>query len=114
MDELETHGQTRLVSRHIPCAFSIVAVSDLPEFQIDPISYVGKDAEKKFVSTLERIRDRFHNKFVCSKRMIFAEKEREVHDAQHKCFSCGGEFTPDHRQGHKVRDHCHFTGTYRG
>ena len=30
----ERYGQTRLVSKHIPAAYSVVVVSDLPEFQM--------------------------------------------------------------------------------
>ena len=113
----ETHGKTKLESKHIPCAYSIVVVSDLPEFQIRPISYVGKNGEiveKRFVKDLEDIRDKFHNKFAHSKKMIFGTEERAKYDSEKKCFACGEEFTFGHEKGHKVRDHCHFTGKFRG
>ena len=42
------------------------------------------------------------------KKMIFGEKER--FDKEAKCWICNGEFDDDV----KVRDHCHFTGRYRG
>ena len=42
--------------------------------------------------------------------MIF-EKERFYKET--KCWICNGEFNDDVKNG-KVRDHCHFTGRYRG
>ena len=110
----ETHGQTKLISKHIPCAYSIVVVSDLPNFQMEPISYVGENAERKFVKDLEDIRDKFHNKFARSRKMIFGSEERAKYDLQKECFACGEEFTFNHEKGCKVRDHCHFTGKFRG
>ena len=44
------------------------------------------------------------------KKMIFREKEKEQFDKATKCWICNGEFEDDA----KVRDHCHFTGRYRG
>ena len=44
------------------------------------------------------------------KKMIFGKKEKERFDTETKCWICNGEFDGDV----KVRDHCHFTGRYRG
>ena len=44
------------------------------------------------------------------KKMIFGEKEKERFDKETKCWICNEEF----EDGVKVRDHCHFTGRYRG
>ena len=44
------------------------------------------------------------------KNMIFGEKEKERFDKETKCCICNGEFDCNV----KVRDHCHFTGRYRG
>ena len=97
----ETHGQTKLISKHIPCAYSIVVVSDLPNFQTEPISYVGENAERKFVKDLENIRDKFHNKFARSRKMIFGSEERAKYDLQKECFACGEEFTFNHEKDAK-------------
>ena len=43
-------------------------------------------------------------------KMIFGEKEKEQFDKETKCWICKEEFEDDV----KVRDHCHFTGRYRG
>ena len=46
------------------------------------------------------------------KKMIFGEKEKEQFNKATKCWICKGEFKDD--KDYKVRDHCHFTGKYRG
>ena len=46
------------------------------------------------------------------KEIIMTEKDKEdfVENAT-TCFICGNDFKPEDK---KVRDHCHFTGAYRG
>ena len=41
--------------------------------------------------------------------IIFGKKEAEQYNKETKCWICKGELNND-----KVRDHCHFTGRYRG
>ena len=41
--------------------------------------------------------------------MVFGKKEEERFYEETKCWICNEEFNDD-----KVRDHCHFTGRYRG
>ena len=42
--------------------------------------------------------------------MIFTEEDEQVHRATNTCFICQEHMPPNQ----KVRDHCHFTGKYRG
>ena len=44
------------------------------------------------------------------KKMIFEKEEKERFHKETKCWICNGKFDEDV----KVRDHCHFTGRYRG
>ena len=41
--------------------------------------------------------------------MIFDNDARRLHESLTKCYACGDELGDD-----KVRDHCHYTGKYRG
>ena len=43
--------------------------------------------------------------------MVFGKEEKEQFDKQTKCWMCNEEFND---KDVKVRDHCHFTGRYRG
>ena len=45
--------------------------------------------------------------------MIFGKEEAERFNKETKCWICNGKFTGDVKNC-KVRDHCHFTGRYRG
>ena len=44
--------------------------------------------------------------------MIFGKEEAERFNKETKCWMCKKEFNDD--KDFKVRDHCHFTGRYRG
>ena len=70
----EMHGQTLLKDEHIPVAFGMVVISDIPGFQPRPVKYHGPDAQKVFVRELESFRDRFYEKFRVLRKMIFGEK----------------------------------------
>ena len=48
------------------------------------------------------------------KKMIIKDKEREQYKKETRCWICKGEFDNDDKNNKKVRDHCHFTGRYRG
>jgi len=41
--------------------------------------------------------------------MIFTAVEEEIFNSSTSCHICGGQLGED-----KVRDHCHFTGKFRG
>ena len=43
------------------------------------------------------------------KKMIIKKQEQQQYEKETKCWICKGELNND-----KVRDHCHFTGRYRG
>ena len=45
------------------------------------------------------------------KKMIFGKEEKERFEKETKCWMCNEEFN---YEDVKVRDHCHFTGRYRG
>ena len=42
--------------------------------------------------------------------MIFTEEDEQVHGATNTCFICQEHMSPNDKE----RDHCHFTGKYRG
>ena len=72
---------------------------------------MGDDAAEKFVEILEE--DIIEITSIPEKKMIFGKEEKERFDKETKCWICNGDFDDDVKNG-KVRDHCHFTGRYRG
>ena len=70
------------------------------------------NAAQVFVKMLEE-----DIKMICNipmKKMIFGEKERKQYEKENICWICKEEFNNDDFKNIKVRDHCHFTGKYRG
>ena len=70
---------------------------------------MGEDAAQKFVEMLEG--DIREITSIPYKKMIFGKEERERFDKETKCWICNEKFIINDV---KVRDHCHFTGRYRG
>ena len=66
------------------------------------------DAEDVFVKWLEEDVKEIANKK--PKKMVITKEEEEQFDKASDCWICGEELKNDK----KVRDHCHYTGRYRG
>ena len=41
-------------------------------------------------------------------------EEKIYHNKQKICYICKKEFSNNEKKNYKVRDHCHYTGKYRG
>ena len=75
--------------------------------------YRGKDCMKKFCKDLKEHATRIidHEK----KKIIPLTKEEKInYNVQKVCYICKKEFDTIDKKHHKVRDHCHYTGKYRG
>lgn len=111
-------GKTELYQVHKPSAFCIYVVSRVDGFEMDPITYVCEDENddvgKVFTEELERITKGIYERFKESKAMIFDEEAKKLHDSQNECYACGERFDNKSKEYCKVRDHCHYTGKYRG
>ena len=48
--------------------------------------------------------------------MPLAKEEKKMHCRQNKCYISKKRFSTDdnNQKYHKVKDHCHYTGKYRG
>ena len=66
-----------------------------------------KDAMDVFIQWLEEDVKAIAN--IKPKKMIFTEEDKKRHNESNECWICGELLKDD-----KVRDHCHYTGRYRG
>ena len=109
----ETYGDTKLYQRHVPSAFCMYVVSRIEGFSMDPTTYVrrGEDdrVDKVLVERLEEVTKQIYETFKTPRLMIFDEAAKKLYESTNECYACGEEFQDD-----KVRDHCHYTGKYRG
>ena len=103
---------TEKIQEHKPISFAFHLVSD--HWKPKPIAYRARrddeDVAKKFVEILSWfVVDLYEN--TQPQPIEFAKEEREQFTAATHCFICDKVFE---KQKDKVRDHCHFTGKYRG
>ena len=100
---------TKQYQKHEPTSFCYyIKCFDDKVYEPKLESYTGKDAAQKFVEMLEKDIREITN--IPEKKMIFGKEEKEPFDKETKCWISEEEFENDD----KVRDHCHFTGRYRG
>ena len=96
---------------HKPCGYMLNVVSRIDN-TCQPYLYRGEDCMKQFVEKLTEIKKDIFEKMNMIKPMddLTNEQKLEFRLASN-CSICGKKFEPDDE---KVRDHCHFTGKYRG
>ena len=66
---------------------------------------------KKFVDMLEEETHDIYNRFKFGKPIEMSSRDIENYEKATVCYACKTEFTTDN---HKVKDHCHYNGAYRG
>ena len=99
--------------KHEPSGFCFYA-EGITGRSIKPIIYTktseDEDVAKVFVEKLTELTKGIYNDFYRrSKPLVMNPKTQKAFDAAVKCHICSKELGID-----KVRDHCHFTGEYRG
>ena len=68
---------------------------------------------KKFCKDLKEHATRIIN-YEKKKIIPLTREEKINHNDQQICYMCKNEFDKSDKKHHKVRDHCHYTGKYRG
>ena len=103
-----TKKYTQKYQKHEPISFSYyIKCFDDNVFNEEPRTYTGIDAMQKFVEWLEEDVKNIAN--IPSVDTIFEKEEVDRFNKASKCWICEKELSED-----KVRDHCHYTGKYRG
>ena len=77
----------------------------------EPFLYRGEDCMDVFVKNMVEAKDKIVDRMKENKEIIFNANNRRDFMTATKCFFCGEDFQDGDV---KVRDHCHFTGRYRG
>ena len=108
-----TDENIKTYKEHTPCGFMLNMVNSVDGSNYEYL-YRGSDAVDVFAIKLMRDKMKEH-KEIC----MPDENKKDFTNATH-CFICGDAFRYDYRNEQeaekykKVRDHCHFTGKYRG
>ena len=103
-------SSTTKISKHTPSGFSLFTYCSFDKTKKKPDYYRGKDCMKVFCKILKEHVERII--YWEKKEMIpLTDEENRSYENQKLCHVCRKLFTKDDK---KVKDHCHFTGKYRG
>ena len=108
-------SSTNKINKHTPSGYSLFThcLFDITKNKLD--YYRGEDCMKKFCLDLREHATKIIN--YEKKEMIpLTKKEEKNHNKQKVCHICRKEFNTDDSdiKYHEVKDHCHYTGKYRG
>ena len=106
---------TEKEATHRPSGYSLVTCSSFDKSNNEHKYYRRKDFMKIFCKDQKDQAKKIIN--YEKKGMIpLTEKEKESYENHKICHICEKEFSTDNKDKkyHKVRDHCHYTGKYRG
>ena len=100
--------------KHEPSGFCFYAKSIVPKINIKPIIYTktfeDEDIAKVFVEKLTELTKGIYNDFYLRpKPLKLTRSEQKSFEEATICHICSKKLEKD-----EVRDHCHFTGKYRG
>ena len=106
---------TKKCQEHKPSSFCYnIKCFDDKGYSQKPVKYTmeseEEDVAQKFVDMLDKDVKSIYKIFGKPKKMIFGGNEKIEFENATKCWLCNGEFGDEK----KVRDHCHFTGKFRG
>ena len=106
-------SSTTKINKHTPSGYSIFTSCSFDESKNKLNCYRGKDCMKKFCKDLKEHATRIINHE--KKKIIPLTKEEKInYNDQKVCYICKKEFDTIDKKHHKVRDHCHYMGKYRG
>ena len=104
--------------KHEPSGFCLYIKGIVPGITFEPILYTKTnstdDISSIFVSKLAKVTNKIYNDFYCRPIPLkLTPTEQESFNKAVECHICKKELLND-GGADKVRDHCHFTGKYRG
>ena len=106
-------SSTTKISKHTPSGYSLFTHCSFDESKNKLNDYRGDDCMKKFCEDLREHATKIIN-YERKKMIPLTTKEEIYHNKQKVCYICKKEFNNNDKKQQKVRDHCHYTGKYRG
>ena len=105
-------SSTAKINKHTPSGYSLFTHCSFNESKNKLNYYRGDDCVKKFCKDLREHATKIIN--YEKKQMIPLTTKEIYHNKQKICYICKKEFNNNVKKQQKVRDHCHYTGKYRG
>ena len=109
---------TTVKALHNPSGYSLLTSCSSDKSENKQTYYRGRDCMKRFCDDLKEHLTRIAS-FKMKPMDPLTEEEKESYENQQLCYICDKEFCSDnnndeYKKMRKVRDHCHYTGKYRG
>ena len=101
------------INKHIPSGYSLFTHCSFDKTRNKLNHYRGKDCMKKFCKDLREHATKIIN-YEKKNMLPLTTEEKTYHNEQKICYICKKEFDTNDKKHYKVRDHCHYTGKYRG
>ena len=108
-----SESSTTKINKHTPSGYSIFTHCSFDKSKNKLNYYRGKDCMKKFSKDLKEHVSKIIN-YEKKKMIPLTTEEKIYHNKQKICYICKKEFNNNDEKNYKVRDHCHYTGKYRG
>ena len=106
-------SSTTKINKHTPSGYSLFTHCSFNKSKNKLNYYRGDDCMKKFCKNLREHATKIIN-YEKKKMIPLTTKEEIYHTKQKICYICKKEFVNNDKKQQKVRDHCHYTGKYRG
>ena len=106
-------SSTTEINKHTLSGYSLFTHCSFDKSRNKLDYYRGKDCMKKFYKDLREHATKIIN-YEKKKMIPLTMKEKIYHNEQEICYICRKEFNNDDKKSYKVRDHCHYTGKYKG
>ena len=109
-------SSTTKINKHAPSGYSLLTYCSFDETKNKLSHDRGKNCMKIFCLDLRKHATKIIN-YEKKKEMIpLTKKEEKNHNKQKVCHICRKGFSTDDsdKKYQKVKDHCHYTGKYRG
>ena len=104
---------TTKVTKHVPSGYSIFTHCSFDKSKNKLNYYRKDDCMNKFCMDLREHVTKIIN-YEKKKMIPLTTEEKIYHNKQKICYICKKEFNNNDKKNYKVRDHCHYTGKYRG
>ena len=106
-------SSTAKINKHTPSGYSIFTHCSFDKSKNKLNYYRGKDCMKKFSKNFREHVSKIID-YEKKKVIPLTTEEKIYHNKQKKRYICKKEFSNNEKKNYKVRDHCHYTGRYRG
>ena len=109
------NSSTNKINKHAPSGYSLFTHCSFDEERNKLSHYRSEDSMKKFCKDLREHATKIIN-YEKKEIIPLTKEEEKSHNKQKVCYICRKEFKTDDndKKYHKVKDHCHYAGKYRG